>query len=329
MKLVIQIPCYNEEKTLPQTIVDLPKNIEGIDEIEYLVIDDGSTDHTAQVAEELGVHHIIRLGTHRGLATAFKKGIESALERGADIVVNTDGDNQYRGEDISLLVSPILKGKADMVVGSRPIVDHPEFSPVKKTLQRLGSIILRQLSKTRVRDAGSGFRAFSRETCLRFFIHSQFSYCLETLIQAGNSSIRVTSADIRVNPKTRESRLFQNVFQYVWKSGTTMLSMFVLYRPGRFFLAIASPFILFSLILGVRFIYWIYLSNVVDPGRTYLPSLILMSVCMIIGVVLLALGIIGELLKAQRKISEENLYHMRMKRNFKEEQKKSIRPEGR
>ncbi len=235
MKLFIQIPCFNEEKTLAETVADLPKHIEGIDSIEVMIVDDGSTDRTVDVARECGVHHIVRLGSNRGLATAFRRGTEYALAQGADILVNTDADNQYCGADIPKLVEPVLKHEADLVVGCRPITDHPEFNPVKKLLQLAGSWTLRHISKTTARDAASGFRAFSRETLQRIFIHSKFSYCMETLIQAGNSGIRVASVDIRVNPKTRESRLFKSIPQYIKKSGGTMLAMFVLYRPGRFF----------------------------------------------------------------------------------------------
>lgn len=208
LKLIIQIPCLNEEETLASTLRDLPGQIPGIDSLEVLVVDDGSTDRTAEVARENGVQHILSLGTDRGLAVAFQSGIAHALSLGADIVVNTDADNQYCGGDIAKLVQPILSGEADMVIGCRPIADHPEFSLPKKILQMLGSWTLRLISKTRARDAASGFRAFSRETCRRIFVHTRFSYCMETLIQAGNSGLRVASVDIRINPKTRDSRLF-------------------------------------------------------------------------------------------------------------------------
>ncbi|MCP3965720.1 MAG: glycosyltransferase family 2 protein [Lentisphaerae bacterium] len=211
MKLIIQIPCFNEENTLAETIADLPKNIPGIDKIEVMVVDDGCTDGTVSVAKSLGVDHIVRLGTNRGLATAFWRGIEHAMDHGADILVNTDADNQYCGADIAKLVQPVIEDEADMVVGCRPIAKHPEFKFLKKMLQLFGSWTLRKISKTNVRDAASGFRAFSREMCQRIFIHSRFSYCMETLIQAGNSGCRVASVDIRVNPKTRESRLFKNI----------------------------------------------------------------------------------------------------------------------
>lgn len=312
MKLIIQIPCFNEDKTLAETIKDLPSNINGISTIEIMVIDDGSTDKTVEIAKSLNVDHIVKLGSNRGLATAFQRGTEYALDKGADIVVNTDADNQYNGSDIEKLVKPIINHDADLVVGCRPIKNHPEFNLIKKILQLLGSWTLRKISKTNVRDAASGFRAFSRETLQRIFIHSKFSYCMETLIQAGNSGIRVSSVDIRVNPKTRESRLFKSITEYIKKSSGTMLAMFILYRPGSFFSVCAFPFILTSLLLGIRFIYLIYGS--VDNGdRTYIPSLILLAVCAIIATLLLALGIIGEILKAQRKVNEECLYLQRKK----------------
>ena len=311
MKLFIQIPCFNEENTLEETLADLPRDIPGIDTIEIMIVDDGSIDNTVEVAKGFGVDHIVQLGSNRGLATAFRRGTEYALAQGADILLNTDADNQYCGADIHKLVEPILRHEADLVVGCRPIVDHPEFNPAKKMLQLAGSWTLRQISKTTARDAASGFRAFSRETLQRIFIHSKFSYCMETLIQAGNSGIRVVSVDIGVNPKTRESRLFKSIPQYIMKSGGTMLAMFVLYRPGRFFAFCASPFLVGALWLGLRFLYFIYVSHSVDSGRTHIPSLILLAVCFTAGTLLIALGIIGEILKAQRRVNEECLYLQR------------------
>jgi hypothetical protein len=264
-----------------------------------------------QVAREAGAHHIVRLGSNRGLATAFRRGTEYALAHGADILVNTDADNQYCGADIPKLLQPILRHEADLVLGCRPIADHPEFNPVKKMLQLAGSWTLRQISKTAAGDAASGFRAFSRETLQRIFVHSEFSHCMETLIQAGNSGIRVASVDIRVNPKTRESRLYKSVPEYIRKSGGTMLAMFVLYHPGRFFAFFAAPFMLGALFLGVRFLYLIYGAHSADLGRTHVPSLILLAVCAIIGTLLTALGILGEILKAQRRVAEETLYLQR------------------
>jgi len=313
MKLIIQIPCFNEEQTLPAVIADLPKKIEGIDVIEYQVIDDGSSDRTSEVAKQLGVHHIISLGSNRGLAQAFYRGVEHALQQGADIVVNTDGDNQYSGHDIVKLVQPILANKADLVIGNRPIADHPEFGILKKVLQKLGSAVLRFISKTNVPDAPSGFRAFSRETCQRIFVYSRFSYCMETLIQAGTNGLRVLDVDINVNSKTRGSRLFKSITEYVWKTGSTMVAMFLLYRPMFFFNMLGSISLMLSLALGIRFIYLIYFlehsSGVVQ--RTHLPSVILICLFGVIGVLLVIAGAISDLIKSQRRLTEELLYLQR------------------
>lgn len=315
MKLIIQMPCLNEERTLPQTIRDISRDISGIDCVEILVIDDGSTDRTAEVARELGVDHVLSLGSHRGLAKAFSKGIEYAVAHGADIVVNTDADNQYCGQDIAKLIQPILERKADMVVGCRPILAHPEFNPAKKLLQLAGSATLRMFSRTTVRDAASGFRAFSRETCERLFVHSRFSYCMETLIQAGNSSIRVASVDIRVNKSTRPSRLFKSIPQYIWKSGSTMAAMFILYQPGRFFGAMAGLFLGAAFLIGIRFLYLVYWTSHPAPGRTYFPSLILLALLATTAIILIFLGVLGELIKTQRRLTEELLFLARRSSN--------------
>ena len=310
MKLIIQIPCFNEEHSLAATVRDLPREIPGIDTIEYLVIDDGSTDHTIKVAKTSGVHHVISNGSNRGLGKSFREGIKYALAHGADIVVNTDGDNQYQGTDIEKLVEPILNREADLVVGCRPIRAHQEFSWFKKLMQSLGSFVLRQISKTDVRDAASGFRAFSRDTCMKLNVYSKFSYCMETLIQAGNSNLRVTSVDIGVNPKTRESRLFTHIFEHITKSGLTMLTMYVLYRPGRFFFSIGAAFLSVAAVLGLRFIVLVYVLEA-TLGRTYLPSLILLSVLASTGFLSFIVGILGEVLKYMRIISENNSYLLR------------------
>ena len=309
MKLIIQIPCFNEEKTLSSTINDLPREVEGFNEVEILVIDDGSTDKTYEKAKQLGVEHIIQLGSNRGLATAFKIGIEYALDQGADVVVNTDGDNQYSGKDIAKLTKPIIEKKADMVIGCRPIKNHPEFELIKKILQIFGSWVLRKISKTNIRDAASGFRAFSRETCQRLNIISQFSYTMESLIQAGNSGLRIKSVDIRVNKKTRESRLFKNIPEFLYKSGSTIFMMFLLYRPGRFFSLFSSFFLIPSFMLGIRFLYLISQNS--DPSRTYIPSLILLSILAWTGFLCIAIGLIGIKIKSLRKIQNEILYHIK------------------
>lgn len=311
MKLIIQIPCLNEEKTLPNVISDLPKRIENIDEIEYLVIDDGSTDNTIKVARELGVHHVLDLGSNRGLAYAFAAGLKFCLKNGADIVVNTDGDNQYNGADIALLVKPILERRADIVVGNRPIINHAEFSPIKKLLQLFGSWTLRLVSNTKVKDAPSGFRAFSKEACYRLNIYSRFSYTMETLIQAGNSNLRVDSVNIRVNPKTRESRLFKNMLEHVRKSAITIFNLYLLYRPGRFLFIIGSFFNLIAFLIGARFVYLVYIVSNPNSNRTYLPSLILLAIFAFFGTISYFMGILGELMKATRKLSEDIIANQR------------------
>jgi len=311
MKLIIQIPCFNEEKTLPGTIRDLPKTIPGVDQIEYLVIDDGSNDNTVSVARNEKVHHILSLGSNRGLGQCFAKGIKYAIEKGADIVVNTDGDNQYSANDIPKLIKPILEGKADIVVGSRPIIKHPEFGLIKKFFQLLGSMVIRVLSKTNISDATSGFRAFSKESCQKIVIYSKFSYTLETLIQAGNSGLRVSSVDININPKTRESRLFKSMFSYMYRSFITILRIFIYYQPGKFFLIIGSFFELIALTLGLRYVFLTFITSNPDPLRTYLPSLILLTICALAGFFLFFMGVIGEIIKGHRKLSEEILYQIK------------------
>ena len=304
MKLIIQIPCLNEEATLPLVIRDLPRAIPGIDVIEFLVIDDGSTDRTAEIARTLGVHHVLTLGTRRGLARAYSMGLEYALSHGADIIVNTDGDNQYQGSDIPKLVQPILAGQADMVVGCRPILDHPEFSLVKKGLQLLGSWVLRSLSKTRVRDAASGFRAVSRHTAMQLFVHSSFSYCMETLIQAGEARLRVVSVDIGVNQSTRRSRLFDSIPEYLWKSGTTILLMYALFRPSSLFCALGGILLSAATLLVARFGYLIYFTNALEEGRTHLPSLIAAAILLISGAGMLCMAVVAELLRKNRRLLE-------------------------
>ncbi len=312
MRLFIQIPCLNEEETLPQTLADLPREIPGFESVEFLVIDDGSTDRTSEVARECGADHVLRLGSNRGLATAFRRGVDYALAHGADVIVNTDGDNQYCGADIPKLVQPLLDDKADIVVGCRPIIDHPEFGWIKIVLQLAGSWVLRMISKTTVRDAPSGFRAFSREACMRIFLYTRFSYCMETLIQAGNNGLRVSSVDIRVNPKTRDSRLFKSVPQYVWKTGSTMVSMFILYRPSRLFFSMAGILFASALALGLRFVYLVYGIADPAPGRTYLPSVIAVAILALSGFLMAAVGILAELSRSQRRLTEETLYQVRL-----------------
>ncbi len=310
MKLFIQIPCLNEEATLPQTLADLPSHIAGIDEIEVLVVDDGSTDRTVEIARENGVRHIVSHGTNRGLAAAFSTGRDYALAHGADILVNTDADNQYCGADIAKLLVPLLDNRADIVVGCRPIVDNPEFSRLKKLLQLCGSWALRRISKTTVRDAPSGFRAFSRDALQRIFLHSRFSYCMETLIQAGATGMRVASVDVRVNPKTRNSRLFTSIPHYLQKTGGTMLAMFVLYRPGAFFTCLSVPFWLAALFLGCKYLWLVYVAERVG-ARFFIPTLVLLLLCATVAFLLDTLAVVGTLLAANRRLAEEEVSLLR------------------
>ena len=307
MKLVIQIPCLNEEATLPVTLADLPKSIPGIDTIEVLVVDDGSTDRTVEVARANGAHHVLSLGRRCGLARAFTSGIQKALSLGADIVVNTDADNQYYGPDIAELVKPILEQRADVVVGARPISNISHFSPLKKVLQKLGSAVLRQVSQTTVNDAPSGFRAYSREAALRMNVFSRFTYTMETLIQAGRQGLRVASVPIRVNGKLRESRLFKGMTSYISRSVTTMARVYILYSPMRFFLWLGLPVFLAGLAWNIRWLILFFGGT----DRTHLPSLILGAVLILVGTQLLALGILADLIAKNRMIQEEVLYRLR------------------
>jgi glycosyltransferase involved in cell wall biosynthesis len=308
MKLIIQIPCHNEEHTLPQTFADLPTRIDGIDVIETQIVDDGSTDNTVEVAKKLGVTHIISFKNNKGLAAAFKAGAQHALEHGADILVNTDGDNQYFGGDISRLVKPIVDGQADIVIGCRPIKDHPEFSFIKKILQRLGSMVLRNISKTNVRDAASGFRAYSKTSLMHLNIYSSFSYCMETLIQAGLSNMKVDNIDIQVNPKTRDSRLFKSIFEYISRSGSTMVGIFLVYRAKKLFLLLSGITLLFSLILLGRYV--ILISFMGANGSGFWPSVILSGVLLAISFQLLFTGILASLVSSNRMLLEEIKYRL-------------------
>ena len=256
MKLVIQIPCLNEEKALPVTLKDLPRKIDGIDEIEVLVIDDGSTDRTVEAAKKAGVDEVLSLGSNKGLAKAFSAGINRALEMGADIIVNTDADNQYKADYIKDLIKPILDGRADIVIGSRPVEKIKHFSPLKKCLQKLGSFVMRCVSKTDVKDAPSGFRAFSRNAAIQLNVFDNYTYTLDTIIQAKAKGLVTECVEIEVNPELRNSRLFSNMFLYVWRSIFTMLRMFIIYRPFRFFITIGAVSLLFGFILGIRFLYY-------------------------------------------------------------------------
>lgn len=301
MKLVIQIPCYNEEKSLPITLNDLPKHIDGIDEIEVLIIDDGSKDRTVEVAKELGVNNFVEMSHNSGLAKAFVAGINKALEIGADIVVNTDADNQYCAADIEKLVKPILAGEADIVIGSRPVSEIEHFSPLKKLLQKLGSGVMRLISSTKVEDAPSGFRAFSRNAAMQLNVFDNYTYTLETIIQAKAKGLTLKCVPIRVNPDLRKSKLVRNMFDYIRRSMFTMIRMFIIYRPFRFFAILAGMFFLVGALIGLRFLYYF----VFESGAGHIQSLILSAILIITGVQVGVIAVLSELLSINRKILED------------------------
>jgi glycosyltransferase involved in cell wall biosynthesis len=308
VKLIIQVPCYNEAETLPHTLHDLPKSLPGVDKIERLVIDDGSTDRTVDVARSLGVEHIVRQRQNQGLAQAFLIGLEAALRLGADIIVNTDADNQYRGEDVARLVAPILAGQADIVVGDRGVATVAHFSPLKRWLQRGGSWVVQGAAGVRVPDATSGFRALTREAALRTLIFSQYSYTLETLIQAGARRMTVEYVPVRTNPRTRPSRLMRSTPEYLMQSVATILRTYTLYRPLRVFLGIGGLMIVGGIALGLRFIYFF----IVRAGAAgNVQSLILAAILLIVGFQVCLIGLMADLIGFNRKILEEILYRLR------------------
>jgi glycosyltransferase involved in cell wall biosynthesis len=300
-KLIIQIPCYNEEKTLPVTLSALPRQLSGIDVVEWLIVDDGSRDKTVEVARQFGVDHIVSFSHNQGLAKAFMAGIEASLRAGADIIVNTDADNQYRAEDIPLLIEPILRSRADIVIGARPISDIEHFSPTKKLLQKVGSRVVRAASKTTVEDAPSGFRAMSRNAAMRLNVFNEYTYTLETIIQAGQNGLVVTSVPIRTNENLRPSRLIKGIPSYITQSLFTILRIFMTYKPFRFFLLAGSIPFSIGFLLGVR---WLVLYWSGTP-RSHVPSLILASLLMLIGVQLWIFGLVADLLGVNRKMLED------------------------
>ena len=301
MKLIIQIPSLDEEATLPATVGDLPREIEGIDEVELLVIDDGSTDRTVEVARELGVEHVVRLTNNKGLSAAFQAGLDASLKLGADIIVNTDADNQYRGEDVRRLVAPILAGEADMVVGDRRVQEIEHFSKSKKALQRLGSWVVRRLSGTEVTDTTSGFRAYNREAALGLLVVDNFTYTLESVIQAGKMLVAVDETKIETNPRTRDSRLFASTSAYVRRNAISILRIYVRYEPLRVFATAALVVGILALAAWMPFL----LDWIVNGDRSgHIQSLILGAVLFIVSVQLLALGVIGDLLAGQRVMTQ-------------------------
>lgn len=311
MKLIVQIPCFNEEKTLPITIGDIPQKINGIDEIEILIIDDGSTDRTAIVAKEVGAHHIVRFRKNRGLAEAFMAGINASLRLGADIIVNTDGDNQYSGANIPRLIAPIVQGKADMVIGDRQVDKIRHFSWVKKRLQKIGSWVVRQVSNTDVPDTTSGFRAMNREAALQLNVLSHFTYTLETIIQAGKKNMAVTYVPIETNQKLRESRLFKSIPSYIRHSIATIFRIYTVYEPLKIFILIGGIIFSTGLLISLRFLYFYFTGN----ASGHIQSLILAAVLFIIGFQTIILGLIADLIGANRNLIESILYRVKKLEN--------------
>jgi len=307
MKLIIQIPCLNESETLAIALAELPREVEGFDTVEWLVIDDGSTDNTAEVARLNGVDHVVRHPVNRGLAVGFMSGLDACLKLGADVIVNTDADNQYCGADIPKLTAPVLAHAADIVIGARPIDQTEHFSWIKKKLQRLGSWAVRMASKTDVADAPSGFRAMSRDAAMRLNVFSAYTYTLETIIQAGQSNLRILSVPIRTNGDLRPSRLVKSISSYVKRSLVTILRVFVVYRPLALFVYVGSVFLTIGLLAGLRFLYF-YLGS--GGGGGHVQSVILASLCVTLGMLLFMMGLIGELIATNRKLLEKINYRL-------------------
>ena len=308
MKLIIQIPCYNEEATLPQTVQDLPCTLPGVDEIETLVVDDGSTDRTVDVARAVGVHHVVQLKQNRGLANAFVTGLEAALQAGADVIVNTDADNQYCGADIARLIQPILDGHADIVVGDRGVAALEHFSWIKRLLQRWGSWVVERAAGIPIPDATSGFRAFTREAALRLTVLGDYTYTLETLIQAGARHMAVVYVPIDTNPQTRRSRLIRNIPSFLALSVVTIIRFYTMYRPMRVFTMFGGTLVAGGVVLGLRFLYFFWRRG----GATgNVQSLILAAILTIVGFQVCLIGLIADLVRLNRKMVEEMLYRVR------------------
>ena len=307
MKLIVQIPCYNEAETLPKAVADIPQSIDGVDEIELLVIDDGSTDQTSDVARELGVDHIVRHKNNQGLARAFRTGLDTCLGLGADIIVNTDGDNQYAGQDIAALIQPIVDGQADIVIGDRQTGNIEHFSPVKRRLQWLGSAVVRQLSRTDVPDAVSGFRAISRDAALRLNIISPFSYTIEMVIQAGRKRMAVASVPIQTNPVDRPSRLARSIPAFVQRSLTTMARMYMMYSPLRTFSWIGLVLCLIGIVPIARFLFFYF----TDGGAGHIQSLVLGGISLAMGFFAFLIGMLADLINFNRHLIEMTLEKVR------------------
>lgn len=307
MKLIIQIPCYNEEDSLPQTLKDLPKPMDGIDTMEVLVIDDGSTDRTSEVARQHGVHHIVRLTSRKGLAQVFHTGLDAALKAGADIIVNTDADGQYKGEDIPRLVKPILEGRADIVIGNRDIDNIEQFSFIKKRLQQLGSWVVRQLSGTNIVDCTTGFRAYNREAALRMNIVSDYSYTLESIIQAEHKNLAIANITITTNKVQRPSRLYKSVPEYIKRSLATILRVYSMFNPLKIFLTLGAFSTFLGFLLSCRFLFYYLLGNA--GGK--IQSLILAAIMIVIGFQLFVVAVVSDLISANRRLLEDCLLRIK------------------
>lgn len=307
MKLIIQIPCYNESETLEVALNDLPRQIDGIDEIEYLIINDGSKDNTVEVAKKWGVHHVVSFPQNKGLAKGFMAGLDECLRQGADIIVNTDADNQYCADDIETLIQPILDGSAEYVIGARPIDDTEHFSYVKKKLQHFGSWVVRKASDTDIPDAPSGFRALSREAAMRINVVNDYTYTLETIVQAGREKIAITSVPIRTNAELRPSRLFKSIWGYVKKSIVTILRAYMMYKPLKCFTFLTIPPVLIGLAYIIRFLIFV----VQGTASGHVQSLILACTLVIIAFLTAMMGLIADMISGNRKILEDTQYHVR------------------
>src|SRR2546430_3643622 len=311
MKLIVQIPAYNEEKTIAQTLRDIPRKIDGFASIETLVIDDGSIDDTASEARKAGANHVVQLKTHRGLSSAFVAGIDAALRLGANVVVNTDADNQYQGADIARLVAPIIRGSAELVIGDREVSKSPHMSPLKRMLQRLGSWTVGLASGVRVGDATSGFRAFSREAAMQINVFNPFTYTLETIIQSGNRNLGVQSVTVRTNPPVRPSRLYRGIGTYLLNSIATVFRIYTIYRPLKPFFLIGSVLILIGAAIGARFLWYFFQG---DRGG-HVQSLILAAVFLIVGFQTMLIGLVADLISVNRRLSEEVLIRLKRMRS--------------
>ncbi|AHE98510.1 glycosyltransferase family 2 protein [Thioalkalivibrio paradoxus] len=307
MKLIIQIPCYNEAETLGVALSSLPRKVQGFDSVEWLVIDDGSTDDTVRVACEHGVDHVVWHTDNQGLARGFMTGLEAGLQRGADVIVNTDADNQYNADDIPALVAPILAGEAEIVVGARPIETIEHFSPVKRVLQKLGSWVVRMASGTDIPDAPSGFRAISRSAAQRLMVFSDYTYTLETIIQAGQKNMAIASVPVRVNGDLRPSRLVKSIPSYILRSIVTIVRIFVVYRPFRFFATTGAVLFGAGVLIGLRFV-WKWLGG---EGEGHIQSLILAGALLVMGFQTILIAFVADLIAANRKLLEELRFHTR------------------